>query len=140
MDIQSTYDLSIRGHSLNRNKNKSLSGRSKSRVIFKSLGKSLNKLWKCGKVGHYKKDCISKSIERGNGYDDVPSTKGNTSSKEGGDVYLDSSSTHVDHDVWIIDLGDSFHMTLHREWFCEYEKYNGGDIFLGDDLTSEIIG
>jgi hypothetical protein len=53
---------------------------------------------------------------------------------------LASTSTHSDHDVWLIDLGASFHMTPHREWFCEYEKYNGGDVFLGDDLTTKIIG
>ena len=31
-------------------------------------------------------------------------------------------------------------MTPHREWFCEYEKYDGGDVFLGDDLTTKIMG
>jgi hypothetical protein len=31
-------------------------------------------------------------------------------------------------------------MTPHREWFCEYEKYDGGDVFLGDDLTAKIMG
>jgi hypothetical protein len=31
-------------------------------------------------------------------------------------------------------------MTSHRDWFCEYERYDGGDILLGDDLTTKIIG
>ena len=31
-------------------------------------------------------------------------------------------------------------MTPHREWFYEYEKYNGGDVYLGDDSPSSIIG
>jgi hypothetical protein len=31
-------------------------------------------------------------------------------------------------------------MTPHREWFCEYEKYDGGDVFLGDDSTTKIMG
>jgi len=31
-------------------------------------------------------------------------------------------------------------MTPHREWFFEYEKYDGGDVFLGDDLTEKILG
>jgi hypothetical protein len=31
-------------------------------------------------------------------------------------------------------------MTPHREWFCEYERYDGGNIFLGDDSTTRIIG
>ena len=25
------------------------------------------------------------------------------------------------------------------EWFCEYEKYDGGDVFLGDDRKAIII-
>jgi hypothetical protein len=29
-------------------------------------------------------------------------------------VHLDSSSTHVDHEAWLIDLGASFHMTTHK--------------------------
>ena len=55
-------------------------------------------------------------------------------------MYLASSSTHVDHEAWLIDSGASFHFTPHREWFCEYEKYDGGDVFLGDDRKARIIG
>ena len=51
-----------------------------------------------------------------------------------------SSSTHVDHEVWLIDSSASFHFTPHREWFCEYEKYDGGDVFLGDDRKARIVG
>jgi hypothetical protein len=31
-------------------------------------------------------------------------------------------------------------MTPHREWFYEYERYDGGNFFLGDDSTTRIIG
>jgi hypothetical protein len=31
-------------------------------------------------------------------------------------------------------------MTPHREWFFEYEKYDGGYVFLGDDSTTKILG
>jgi hypothetical protein len=31
-------------------------------------------------------------------------------------------------------------MTPHREWFCEYERYDGGNVFLGNDSTTIIIG
>ena len=62
-----------------------------------------------------------------------------TSSDEVGDVYLASSSTHSCHDAWLIDSSYYFHMTPHREWFCEYESYDGGDIFLGDDSSYKII-
>ena len=55
-------------------------------------------------------------------------------------MYLASSSTHVDHEAWLIDSGASFHFTPHREWFCEYEKYDGGDVLLGDDRKARIVG
>jgi hypothetical protein len=58
----------------------------------------------------------------------------------GGDVCLASSSTHAYHEAWLIDLGVSFHMTPHREWFYEYESYDGDDVFLCDDSTTKIIG
>eukprot|EP00253_Pinus_taeda_P020178 PITA_20178 len=55
-------------------------------------------------------------------------------------MYLaSSSSTHVDNKAWLIDLGASFHITPPREWFCEYEKYDGG-VFLGDVRKARIIG
>jgi hypothetical protein len=63
-----------------------------------------------------------------------------TSIEEGGDVYLESTATHADHDVWFIDSGASYHMNPHREWFSEYEKYDGGDVFLGDYSTTKIMG
>jgi hypothetical protein len=31
-------------------------------------------------------------------------------------------------------------MTPHREWFSEYEKYDGSDVFLGDDSIEKIMG
>jgi hypothetical protein len=30
-------------------------------------------------------------------------------------------------------------MTPHREWFYEYERYDGGNVFLGDESTTIII-
>jgi len=55
-------------------------------------------------------------------------------------VYLDSLSTHVYHEAWFIDSSASFHMTCHDEWFCGYERYDGGGVFLGDESTTKIIG
>lgn len=31
-------------------------------------------------------------------------------------------------------------MTHHGEWFCKYERYDGNDVFLGDDSMTRIIG
>ena len=67
-------------------------------------------------------DCKSKSPNKGKGFDDAPFVELKTTLDEGGDVYLASSSTHVDHEAWLIDLDASFHFTPHREWLCKYEK------------------
>ena len=122
-----------------RNRSNFSSGRSKSKGRSKSIGKFGRVCWRCGKEGHYKKQCRSK-FEKKKGSEESSSTEENTSKEEGGDVYLASSSTHADHEAWFIDSGASFHMTPHRDWFCEYEKYDGGNVFLGNDSTTRIIG
>ena len=95
---------------------------------------------KCGKEGHFKRDIKSKALDKEKGSNEAASVEAKTTSNEGGDVYLASSSIHVDHEAWFIDLGASFHFTPHREWFCEYEKYDGGDVFLAYDRKARIIG
>jgi hypothetical protein len=122
------------------NPGKSSGGRSKSKGRSNSLGKSLRKFWKCGKIEHYKKYCKSKKVDKPKGSDNASSTEEKTSTEQGCDVYLEYTGTHVDHGVYLIDSGASYHMTPHREWLCEYEKYNGGDVFLGDDSTTKIMG
>jgi hypothetical protein len=49
------------------------------------------------------------------GFEDTLSTEENNPKEEGGDVYLASSSTHADHEAWMVDSGASFHMTPHME-------------------------
>eukprot|EP00253_Pinus_taeda_P012100 PITA_12100 len=100
--------------SQNRNKNKSSSGRSKSRGRYKSPRKHVKVVcWKCGKKGHYKRDYKSKTPNKGKGSDDAPSQR--------------KKPPHMK-------------FTPHREWFCEYEKYDGRDVFLGDDRKARIVG
>jgi hypothetical protein len=131
--------LFARGCSQEINRSKSSSGRSKSKGISKSLGKFVKVCWRCGKEWHYKKHCRSK-VDKKKGSEESPSTKEKTSKEEGGDVYLASSRTHVDHEAWLVDSGASFDMTPHREWFYEYERYDGGNVFLGDESITRIIG
>ena len=106
----------------------------------KSPGDPLKRLcWKCSKPGHFKKNCRSKSVERGKGLEDTSSTKKKSSTEEGRDVYLASTGTQSKSDFWLIDLSASFRITPHNEWLYEDERYNGY-IFLGDDSLKKITG
>eukprot|EP00253_Pinus_taeda_P004778 PITA_04778 len=86
------------------------------------------------------KNKSSSARSKSRGRSKSPGKPVKTTSNESGDVYLASLGTQVDHEAWLIDSCASFHFTPHREWFCEYEKYDGGDIFLGDDRKATIIG
>ena len=55
-------------------------------------------------------------------------------------MYLASTGNPSECGTWLIDLGASCHMTPHREWFYEYKKYNGGDVYFGDNSPASIIG
>jgi hypothetical protein len=113
MEGRSTDTLFARGRSQERNRYKFSSGRSKSKGRSKSPRKFVKVCWRCGKEGHYKKQCRSK-VEKKKGSKESPSTKENTSKEEGGDVYLASSSTHADYEAWLVNFGASFHMTPHK--------------------------
>jgi hypothetical protein len=139
MEGHSTDTLFTRGHSQERNRSKFSSGRSNSKGRSKYLRNFVKVCWICGKEGHYKKQWSSK-VEKNKGSEESPFTEEKTSKEEGGDVYFTSSSTHADHEAWLVDFSASFHMTPHREWFYKYERYDGGNVFLGDDSTTRIIG
>ena len=49
-------------------------------------------------------------------------------------------ATHAGNDAWLIDLGASFHMNSNKDWFSEYEEFNGGKVYLGDDSPLNIVG
>jgi hypothetical protein len=57
---------------------------------------------------------------------------------KGGDVYLASTITQLDQYVWLIESRESYHMKPHREWFLEYERYYGCDVFLGDESKKKF--
>jgi hypothetical protein len=138
----STKDaLVVRGWSIDIDKGKLFGRNSKSKSRSKSIvQKTTRRCWKLGKVGHYKRYYKSKETKESTWSDEKQSTERKKTPYKEGDVYLASTSTQSYQYVWLIDLGEYYHMKRHREWFYKYEQYEGGDVFLGDDSTTKIVG
>lgn len=41
---------------------------------------------------------------------------------------------------WLIDLGVSFHMKPHKDWFETYHEGHYGKVFLGDSYHYDVVG
>jgi hypothetical protein len=68
MEEHSTDRLFARGRSQERNRSNFSSGRPKSKGRSKSPGRFVRVCWRCGKEGHYKKQCRSK-VEKKKGFE-----------------------------------------------------------------------
>jgi hypothetical protein len=139
MEGLTKYALVVRGRPVDKDKGRIFGRNFKSKGRSKFPVHSVQRCWKCDKVGHYKKECKSKETKFSDGSDEKQSTERKTTSEKGGDVYLVSTITQSDQDVWLIDSGPSYHMTPHKELLCEYEQYDGGVVFLGDDSKTKIV-
>ena len=60
--------------------------------------------------------------------------------REDGDVFIVALATHVGENAWLIDSGASFHMTPNRNWFSKHKFFDGGKVYLGDNLVLDIVG
>lgn len=82
------------------------------------------------------KDCKKVGIEKKNKYDVNPSIKLDPPNKEIENMFLASSCTHA----CLINFEASSHMTLHKEWFSQYESFIGDDVFLGNNPSHKGMG
>ncbi|GLJ29753.1 hypothetical protein SUGI_0587340 [Cryptomeria japonica] len=135
VSISSKEALTVRGRPKEKGKMNEKRDKSKSKGRSKSPGKSKVICWNCGKPGHIHKDCKEEKKKKKKKFD-----SDSESDKEDGDAFIAALATHAGNDAWLIDLGASFHMTSNRDWFLEYEGFNGGKVYLGDDSALEIFG
>ena len=139
-----THDvLMVRGQLVQKGRGKYSSKKSKLRGRYKSklrsLGPSMRRCLKHGKVGHYDRYCKSKAVES-KIFEETQLIEGNDYQEEKGDVYLDQTNKKSYFDSWLVVSSAYYHMTSHREWLREYEKFGGVDVLLGDDSLTNIFG
>lgn len=131
--------MMTRGRSKERRFSKHNDSRSKSKGK-----KSKVKCWFCRKSGHLKKDCWKRQQESKEDSStkkkEANTTNIGLASKTGmsDEVLSVDLSSHDQH--WLLDSGASNHMCIHREWFKTYKPINYGVVYMGNDVTCNIVG
>ena len=43
-------------------------------------------------------------------------------------------------DVWLLDLGCTYHICPKKEWFSTNKPYDGGSVLMGNDAVCKTVG
>ncbi|KAI5335776.1 hypothetical protein L3X38_025910 [Prunus dulcis] len=126
----------------------SMRDKSKGRSRDVSRGRSKTRkdleCYHCGWIGHMKRECrlFKQEQDRGNGKSDARHTTATISGGNeviilcgGGFVNFSSQDT-----CWIVDSGASFHVTSRRDFFTSYTNGDFGNVRMGNDKLSKIVG
>ncbi|GJW16634.1 zinc finger, CCHC-type containing protein [Tanacetum coccineum] len=110
--------------------------------------------WKCGKLGHLKKDCKGGKVgNKANGSSTNSSVDGSTNSLKGQNMfnkylqiyyvtYVSEAYFVQDDDVvWWVNSGATMHVCKDRLWFKTYKSLNHGSIlYMKNESTSLVYG
>ena len=113
----------------------------------KSITKKNVKCYNCGKKRHFKNECrlLKKNGDfKGKGPELINAQGYVAENLSDGEVLCSEAITNVESkkkfaDIWLIDLGATWHMTSRREWFHQYEPVSGGSVYMGDNHALEIV-
>ncbi|GJR20606.1 zinc finger, CCHC-type containing protein [Tanacetum coccineum] len=110
--------------------------------------------WKCGKIGHIKRDCKGVNVgNKANGSGTKGSVDGSSNSLKGQKMinkslqvyyvtYVSKAYFVQDDDVaWWVDSRETVHVCKDRCWFKTYESLNDGSIlYIGNESTALVHG
>ncbi|GJQ90100.1 zinc finger, CCHC-type containing protein [Tanacetum coccineum] len=113
------------------------------------------KCWKCGKIGHFKRDCRSGNKKNntsasgsGKGFKDQSQDQGqnlvhvwNRFVKYSVSLISEAFYVQVDAIAWWIDSGATTHVCKDRCWFKTYKLVEDGYVtYMGDDHFTHVHG
>ena len=93
-----------------------------------------------------KKDCWKRQ-QTSKGDSSIENKEANTTDTGSGSTSSSSISDEVlsviflNHDQhWLVDSGASNHMCIHKEWFKSYKSINDGVVYMGNDVSCNVLG
>ena len=116
-------------------------GKAKDRSRGKFSPKKSIKCYHCGQKGHMRNECRKlkeEHAEKGGTRDTAATTSYGDEVIiicEDGLVNMTSQDT-----CWVVDSGASFHVTSRKEFFTSYNTGNFGNVRMGNDKLSKIMG
>ena len=88
----------------------------------------------CKEPSHWKKDCPKKTKK-----EYVATIVQNDSSSENDLVLFVVDQQQQHSEQWIMDLGWSYYMCPHRNWFVTYEKKFAGNVLMGNSAPCKTV-
>ncbi|GFZ15922.1 cupredoxin superfamily protein [Actinidia rufa] len=132
-DVRKCFEYKTREISQSRKQQRSL--KIKVGEIQGSTREKDAECYNCEKKGHFAKYCKSPKKQT-----DDQRCKNSVNVSDNGDSEALVLSVATYDDVWIVDLGASFHATYQKEILHNYVKGDFGKVYLGDDEPCSIIG
>ena len=98
------------------------------------------KCFYCHKEGHYKKECPKRKKKKGEKLNqkDLGVAAVASDGYDLADILVVSSNDSGGE--WLLDSGCSFHMTLYKNCFQEFQQTEGGMVLLGNNKSCKVLG
>ena len=95
----------------------------------------------CGKPGHFIRECRKLKAEQKNSEGKTHNNNTAVANEEIVIIQEDNQANIARDDAtWVIDSGASYHVTARRDFFSSYTSGNFGNVKMGNDGASKIVG
>jgi len=93
----------------------------------------------CHKKGHVKKNCRKLKADQKEEKKLENSSTAGVAMENKAELFSISSGKLISNS-WILDSGCTFNMCANRDWFDTYEKKDGGEVLMGNNVACKVIG